>query len=229
LSGLITPSLDEMVHVAREMQRQGFELPLLIGGATTSPAHTAVKIEPNYEGPVIYVKDASRSVGIAQALVERGSREALVAKVRRENAARRERHAGKSRLAPQIPLVQAREKKHRCDWSADTPPRPAVPGRKVFDDLDLRLLSNYIDWMPFFNAWEFHGKFPDILQDATVGEAVRSLYADARALLERIIAERWLTARAVIGLFPANTVDDDDIAVYADEQRDRELLRLCHL
>ncbi|HEX7060335.1 MAG TPA: methionine synthase [Woeseiaceae bacterium] len=229
LSGLITPSLDEMVHVAREMQRQGFELPLLIGGATTSPAHTAVKIEPNYEGPVIYVKDASRSVGIAQALIERGSREALVAKVRRENAARRERHAGKSRLAPQLSLAQAREKKHRCDWDAYTPPRPAFLGSKVFDDVDLRVLCNYIDWMPFFNAWEFHGKFPDILEDATVGEAVRSLYADARALLERVITERWLTARAVIGLFPANTVDDDDIAVYADEQRDRELLRLCHL
>jgi 5-methyltetrahydrofolate--homocysteine methyltransferase len=229
LSGLITPSLDEMVHVAREMQRLGFDLPLLIGGATTSPAHTAVKIEPNYEGPVIYVKDASRSVGIAQALVEPASREALVAKVRRENAARRERHAGKSRLAPQLSLAQARERKHRCDWSSYTPPRPAFLGSKVLEDVDLELVRGYIDWMPFFNAWEFRGKFPDILEDPTVGEAVRNLYADANRLLDRIVAERWLTARAVIGFFPANTVDHDDIAIYADERRDRELLRLCHL
>src|SRR5690606_30385455 len=137
LSGLITPSLDEMVNVAREMQRLGFELPLLIGGATTSPAHTAVKIEPNYHGPVIYVKDASRSVGIAQALVQPGSREKRVEKTRRENAARRERHAGKSRLAPQLTLAQAREKKHVCDWSGYQPPRPAFLGTKVFDDVDL--------------------------------------------------------------------------------------------
>src|SRR5690606_19601675 len=191
--------------------------------------HTAVKIEPNYEGPVIYVKDASRSVGIAQALVEPASREALVAKVRRENAARRERHSGKSRLAPQLSLAQARERKHRCDWNGYTPPRPALLGRKVFDGIDLAIIRNYIDWMPFFNAWEFHGKFPDILQDPASGEAARNLYADATRLLDRIVAERWLTARAVIGFFPANTVDHDDIAIYTDEARDRELMRLCHL
>jgi 5-methyltetrahydrofolate--homocysteine methyltransferase len=229
LSGLITPSLDEMVNVAREMQRLGFTLPLLIGGATTSPAHTAVKIEPNYEGPVIYVKDASRSVGIAQALVERGSRDILIEKVRRENAARRERHAGKSRLTPQLSLSQAREKKHRCNWSGYRPPQPAFIGRRVFDDVDLAALRDYIDWMPFFNAWEFSGKFPDILEDQRVGEAAQNLFDDARRLLDRVIEERWLEARAVIGFFPANAVDDDDIAVYTDAKRDEWLMRLCHL
>ncbi|HET6628780.1 MAG TPA: methionine synthase [Woeseiaceae bacterium] len=229
LSGLITPSLDEMVNVAREMQRLGFELPLLIGGATTSPAHTAVKIEPNYEGPVIYVKDASRSVGIAQALVEAGSRAVLVEKTRRENAARRERHAGKSRLLPTLTLAQAREKKHHCDWSNYQPPRPAFIGSKVFDEVNLATLVPYIDWMPFFQAWEFHGKFPDILEDATVGEAVRSLYDDARQMLDRILEERWLTARGIIGFFPANTVDHDDIAVYRDEARTEQIMRLHHL
>ena len=229
LSGLITPSLDEMCHVASEMQRLKFDLPLLIGGATTSPAHTAVKIEPNYDGPVIYVKDASRSVGVAQALVESASREALVTKVRRENAARRERHAGKSRLAPQLSLAQARERKHRCDWQGYEPPKPRFTGRKALADVDLSTLREYIDWMPFFNAWEFRGRFPDILDDATVGEAVRSLYDDANAMLDRIIAEKWLCARAVFGLFPANTIEDDDIQVYEDESRQKPLIRLCHL
>ncbi len=229
LSGLITPSLDEMVNVAREMQRLGFELPLLIGGATTSPAHTAVKIEPNYDGPVIYVKDASRSVGIAQALVQADSRAKLVEKTRRENAARRERHAGKTRLAPQLTLAQAREKKHRCDWSGYRPPRPAFIGTKVFDDVDLSTIVDYIDWMPFFNAWEFGGRFPDILDDATVGPAARSLYEDARRMLDQVIAERWLEARAVIGFFPANTLDHDDIAVYRDDARKQQIMRLHHL
>ncbi|MEX2125621.1 MAG: methionine synthase [Woeseia sp.] len=229
LSGLITPSLDEMVHVASEMQRLKFSLPLLIGGATTSPAHTAVKIEPHYEGPVIYVKDASRSVGVAQALVETVSRNELVTKTRRDNAARRERHAGKSRLSPQLSLLQARQRKHRCDWSSYVPPRPAFTGRKVLDNIDLRNLRHYIDWMPFFNAWEFHGKFPDILQDVTVGSAVRPLYEDANAMLDRIIDERWLQARTAFGFFPANTVDDDDILVYEAESRQESMLRLCHL
>jgi 5-methyltetrahydrofolate--homocysteine methyltransferase len=229
LSGLITPSLDEMCHVASEMQRLKFNLPLLIGGATTSPAHTAVKIEPNYDGPVIYVKDASRSVGVAQALVESASREVLVAKVRKENAARRQRHAGKSRLAPQLSLSQARERKHRCDWQRYEPPKPRFTGREVMDDIDLSILREYIDWMPFFNAWEFRGRFPDILDDATVGEAVRSLYDDANEMLDRIIVEKWLSARAVFGLFPANTIDDDDIQVYRDARRQEPLIRLCHL
>jgi 5-methyltetrahydrofolate--homocysteine methyltransferase len=229
LSGLITPSLDEMVHVAAEMQRQKFELPLLIGGATTSPAHTAVKIEPQYDGPVIYVKDASRSVGVAQALVEPGTRATLVEKTRRENARRREQHAGKSRLAPQLSLDEARERRHAIDWSAYVPPRPATTGVRVYDRIDLAVLTDYIDWMPFFNAWEFHGKFPAILSDETVGEAASALYKDARAMLETIVREEWLHARAVLGLFAANSCDHDDLLLYADEQRKTTLERLCHL
>jgi 5-methyltetrahydrofolate--homocysteine methyltransferase len=229
LSGLITPSLDEMVHVASEMQRQDFDLPLLIGGATTSPAHTAVKIEPQYEGPVIYVKDASRSVGVAQALVEPGTRDALVEKTRSDNARRRDQHAGKSRLAPQLSLDEARNRRHEIDWNAYTPPRPAFTGVRVYDRIDLAVLTDYIDWMPFFNAWEFHGKYPAILSDAIVGEAATSLHNDARAMLEKIVREEWLQARAVLGLFAANSADHDDLLVYADDERKTPLERLCHL
>ena len=226
LSGLITPSLDEMVHVAGEMQRLGFELPLLIGGATTSPAHTAVKIEPKYEGPVIYVKDASRSVGVAQALVEPGTRDTLVAKTRADNARRREQHAGKHRLAPQLSIAEARRRRHDIDWGAYQPPRPAFTGARVFDALSLATLCDYIDWMPFFNAWQFHGKYPAILRDERVGEAASALFADGRAMLERIVEERWLEARAVLGLFPAASDQHDDVVVRPDGAAP---LRLCHL
>ncbi len=229
LSGLITPSLDEMVNVAREMQRLGFTLPLLIGGATTSPAHTAVKIEPNYEGPVIYVKDASRSVGVAQALVEENTRAELVSKTREDNARRRERHAGKSRQTPQFSLQEARQLKRNIDWRAFNPAVPKFTGVRVFDDIDLGVLRDYIDWMPFFNAWEFHGRFPAILDDKVVGEAATQLYADAQQMLDQVINEKWLTARAVIGLFPANSIDDDDIVVHTDDSRTEELLRLHHM
>ena len=229
LSGLITPSLDEMVHVASEMQRLNFALPLLIGGATTSPAHTAVKIEPKYDGPVIYVKDASRSVGVAQALVEPGTRDLLVEKTRKENARRRDQHANKKRLTPQLSLNEARAGKHQCDWNSYDAPKPGFTGTRVFDDIDLNVLRDYIDWMPFFNAWEFHGKFPQILSDAKVGEATSSLFADANAMLEKIISEKWLTARAVFGFFPANSIDHDDIVLFADESRQETTLRLCHL
>jgi len=229
LSGLITPSLDEMVFVAKEMQRLDIELPLLIGGATTSPAHTAVKIEPNYDGPVIYVKDASRSVGVAQALIEPGSCKELVEKTRLDNARRRERHAGKTRQVPQLTLEQARNKKHDIDWSSYKAPKPAFTGTKIFDDVALATLHDYIDWMPFFNAWEFHGKYPQILSDETVGEAARSLFSDASVMLDKIIKEQWLRARAVSGFYPANVVDHDDILVYSDDDRQNELMRLCHL
>ncbi|MCG8371780.1 MAG: methionine synthase [Proteobacteria bacterium] len=229
LSGLITPSLDEMVHVAGEMQRLGMELPLLIGGATTSPAHTAVKIEPRYEGPVIYVKDASRSVGVAQALVEAGTRDEIVAKNRRDNARRRERHAGKKRLAPQLSLAEARARAQAIDWSRYTPPAPQFIGKRVFDDIDLGILCDYIDWMPFFNAWEFHGRFPQILDDETVGEAARSLFDDANAMLGKIVGEKWLTARAVVGFYPANAHEHDDILVYTDAGRAAVAQRLVHL
>jgi 5-methyltetrahydrofolate--homocysteine methyltransferase len=229
LSGLITPSLDEMVHVASEMQRLDFDLPLLIGGATTSPAHTAVKIEPKYDGPVIYVKDASRSVGIAQALTEEETRTALVHKTREENAKRRERHAGKSRLSPQVSLRAARENRFRTDWGTYIPPAPSFTGSRVFDNIHLSVLRDYIDWMPFFNAWEFHGKFPAILSDQVVGEAARRLFSDASVMLDKIINEDWLQAKAVIGLYPANSVDDDDVRIYTDEDRRVERMRLCHL
>jgi 5-methyltetrahydrofolate--homocysteine methyltransferase len=215
LSGLITPSLDEMVHVASEMQRLEFELPLLIGGATTSPAHTAVKVEPNYEGPVIYVKDASRSVGVAQALIESGTRAEFVRKTREDNARRRERHAGKKRLSPQLSLIEARERRHRCKWDNYSPPVPAFTGRRVIDDIDLSVLRDYIDWMPFFNAWEFHGKFPAILSDSHVGEAATSLYTDALKLLDQLIDERWLQAKAVFGFYPTHSEDADYVGAFA--------------
>ena len=227
LSGLITPSLDEMVNVAAEMRRLEFDTPLLIGGATTSPAHTAVKIEPNYDGPVIYVKDASRSVGVAQALIDPKSREELAAKTRNDNARRRERHAGKKRLAPTLTLQQARERKHVCDWDGYAPPVPAFTGKRVIEDIELHTLREYIDWMPFFNAWEFHGKFPAILTDSVVGEAATTLYEDALQMLDRLIEERWLQARAVVGFFRANSLDHDDLILRGED--DEELMRLCHL
>ncbi len=229
LSGLITPSLDEMVHVASEMERLDFDLPLLIGGATTSPAHTAVKIEPNYEGPVIYVKDASRSVGVAQALTETDTRAALVLKTREENAQRRERHAGKTRLSPQLSLQQARDNRFPVDWNTYTPPVPTFTGTRIFEDIDLAILTDYIDWMPFFNAWEFHGKYPAILSDPVVGEAARSLFSDASVMLDKIVAEKWLKANAVLGFFPANSIDHDDLRVFSDDAREQELVRLSHL
>jgi 5-methyltetrahydrofolate--homocysteine methyltransferase len=229
LSGLITPSLDEMVHVAKEMQRLGYTQPLLIGGATTSPAHTAVKIDPQYAGAVIYVKDASRSVGVCQQLVTKDTRDAYVANIKAENEVRREQHRNKSAKAPQLSLGQARAKKFKIDWQAYTPHAPSFLGVRSFDHYPLDELVPYIDWMPFFNAWEFAGKFPDILSDAIVGEAASSLYADATRMLDRVVRERWLEARAVVGFFPANSVGDDDIHVYADELRQSVKYRLHHL
>jgi 5-methyltetrahydrofolate--homocysteine methyltransferase len=229
LSGLITPSLDEMVHVAKEMQRLGYKQPLLIGGATTSPAHTAVKIDPQYEGAVIYVKDASRSVGVCQQLVTKDTRDAYVANIKVEHERRREQHRNKSVKAPQLSLAAARAKKFKIDWSGYTPPVPSFLGVRSFEDYPLDELVPYIDWMPFFNAWEFAGKFPDILKDPIVGEAASNLYADAKRMLQTLVDEKWLQARAVIGFFPANTVGDDDINVYTDETRSSTSLRLHQL
>ena len=214
-----------MVHVASEMQRLDFDLPLLIGGATTSPAHTAVKIEPKYEGPVIYVKDASRSVGVAQALVEDDTRKVLVEKNRSDNARRREQHAGKTRLKPQVSIGAARDRREQIDWENYLPPAPSFTGTRVFDDVSLDVLRDYIDWMPFFNAWEFHGKFPAILKDPIVGEPATSLFRDAEAMLEQLIREKWLRARAVLGFFPAVSDGVDDIIVESGNGE----LRLCHL
>jgi 5-methyltetrahydrofolate--homocysteine methyltransferase len=229
LSGLITPSLDEMVHVAKEMQRLGYKQPLLIGGATTSPAHTAVKIDPQYEGAVIYVKDASRSVGVCQQLVTKGAYDAYVLNIKAEHERRREQHRNKSVKAPQLSLSQARAKKFKIDWAAYTPPVPTFLGVRAFDEYPLAELVPYIDWMPFFNAWEFAGKFPDILQDSVVGEAASSLYADATQMLKKLVAEKWLTARAVVGFFAANSTGEDDINVFADATGHAVPLRLHHL
>ncbi len=229
LSGLITPSLDEMVHVAREMQRKGMQKPLLIGGATTSPAHTSVRIDPQYKGPVVYVKDASRSVGICQQLVTPETRDDFVAKVKADHDTRREQHRGKKTKSPQLSIAQARANRFNGDWSAYTPPVPKMLGIRTFEDYSLEDLTRYIDWMPFFNAWEFRGTFPDILTDPAVGEQASNLYADARRMLKQIIRERWLTAKAVFGLFPANSVDDDDVEVYTDESRTQVRERLHFL
>jgi 5-methyltetrahydrofolate--homocysteine methyltransferase len=228
LSGLITPSLDEMVHVAREMKRQGFEVPLLIGGATTSPAHTAVKIDPEYAGAVVYVKDASRAVGVCQSLATPEQRGEYTRRLKAEHAEKREQHKGRKAKAPAFTLAAARANRFRCDWSAYRPPVPRMAGVRRFEDVPLEELVRYIDWMPFFNAWEFAGKFPDILTDPIVGEAASNLYADARRMLKQMIAGRWTRASAVIGFFPANSVDED-IEVYADESRETVLHRLHHL
>ena len=229
LSGLITPSLDEMVHVAKEMQRLGYKQPLLIGGATTSPAHTAVKIDPQYEGAVIYVKDASRSVGVCQQLVTPETRAAYIAHIKAEHEVRREQHRNKSVKSPQLTLNAARAKKFNIDWASYTPPVPSFLGVRAFEDYPLTELVPYIDWMPFFNAWEFAGKFPDILTDPVVGESAASLYADAQRMLKSLVEEKWLQARAVVGFFPANTVNDDDIQLYADDTRTALGPRLHHL
>ena len=229
LSGLITPSLDEMVHVAKEMQRLGYKQPLLIGGATTSPAHTAVKIDPQYAGAVIYVKDASRSVGVCQQLVTQGTVEAYVSTIKADHERRREQHRSKSAKAPQLSLAQARARRFKVDWHAYTPPVPTFLGVRVFDGYPLAELVPYIDWMPFFNAWEFTGKFPDILQDVRIGEAASSLYADATEMLRKLIAEQWLKARVAVGFFPANSIADDDIQVFSDDTRRHGELVLHHL
>ncbi len=229
LSGLITPSLDEMVYVAKEMQRRGMDLPLLIGGATTSPVHTSVKIDPGYEGPVMYVKDASRAVGVAQQLVSHADRGRFVTDTKAEHARRREQHAGQRSKGPAVTLSGARDNRLVVDWSNYTPPAPNKPGIHVLDKVSVETLLPYIDWMPFFNAWEFRGTYPAVLQDNEVGEAARSLFADAQAMMDRLVSENWLEPRGVLGLFHANTVDHDDIAVFANEQRDQRILTLHNL
>ncbi|MDI5920559.1 methionine synthase [Halomonas sp. LR5S13] len=229
LSGLITPSLDEMVHVAREMQRQGFDLPLLIGGATTSKAHTAVKIEPGYEHPVIYVTDASRAVGVAGKLLSPALKPAYIDEIRAEYETVRERNAKRRPKAADLSYAEARQRKPAMDWDGYTPPRPAITGLKVFDDYDIEELVERIDWTPFFMSWQLAGKYPKILDDAKVGEAARSLFADAQAMLRKLIDEKRIQARGVIGLWPANSVDDDVIEVYADESRREVIERLHHI
>jgi 5-methyltetrahydrofolate--homocysteine methyltransferase len=218
LSGLITPSLEEMAHLAKEMQRQGFTVPLLIGGATTSRVHTAVKIAPHYGFPTIYVPDASRAVGVASSLMSETQREGYVAELAAEYERVRAQHAAKK--GPDlIPLAEARANKTRIDWSVYQPPRPKFIGRKVMRNFDLAELANYIDWGPFFQVWDLAGAFPQILQDQVVGEAARHVQNDGMAMLKRIIDGRWLTAHGVMMIAPANSVNDDDIEIYTDASR----------
>lgn len=230
LSGLITPSLDEMVHVAKEMQRQGFTIPLMIGGATTSKAHTAVKIEPNYKNnQVVHVTNASRSVGVASALLSETRRDAFVAEIKTDYEAVRERHAARQNDQRRVTIEAARDNCFKIDWDNYTPPKPMQPGIQVFDDYDLEELSHYIDWTPFFQSWELAGRFPRILDDEIVGEEARKLYEDARLMLRDIIDNKKLKARAVIGLFPANSVGHDDIELYTDDSRETVKMRLHQL
>jgi 5-methyltetrahydrofolate--homocysteine methyltransferase len=223
LSGLITPSLDEMSFMAGELERLGLKLPLLIGGATTSRVHTAVKIDPNYRGgPVVHVNDASRAVGVASALLAPERREAYAAEVRAEyariSAAHFRAQADKKRLT----LANARANALQIDFASNPPRKPTFFGTRTFRDYDLAELADYIDWTPFFQTWELTGRFPAILDDPKVGEVARSLYDDARNMLDRIVNEKWFKAQATIGFWPANAVGDD-IAVYADEARQAEI------
>ncbi|WP_295963023.1 methionine synthase [uncultured Xanthomonas sp.] len=217
LSGLITPSLEEMTHVAREMQRQGFSMPLLIGGATTSRAHTALKIDPHYAAPTVWVKDASRAVGVAQSLISRELRAAFVAANDADYAEIRQRHKNRGDAKRLVSLAHARGQRFDGGWDAYTPPAPRQPGLHVFDDYPLDDLVPLIDWTPFFQAWELAGKFPAILTDEIVGQQASELYQDARAMLQRIVEEKWLTAKAVFGLWPAQSVGDD-VVVLTDRE-----------
>jgi 5-methyltetrahydrofolate--homocysteine methyltransferase len=218
LSGLITPSLDEMCHVASEMERQGFDIPLLIGGATTSRVHTAVKIDPNYRrGQTVYVADASRAVGVAASLLSRNGTD-YAAQVRAEYETVAKGHAAARASARRLSLAEARANRFAPDWKSYTPPKPSFLGLKTFADYDLAELAQYIDWTPFFQTWEMNGRHPEILAAPKTAAAATALFNDAQAMLQKIVAEKWLTARAAIGIFPANQ-SGDDIAVYADETR----------
>ena len=224
VSGLITPSLEEMAHVAKEMARQDFHIPLLIGGATTSRAHTALKIEPNYPSACVWVKDASRAVGVAQSLVSKELVDDFLAKVRADYSEVRERHRNRGSGKRLVSLEAARANASRLDWSNYTPPTPRKPGISVFDDIPLAELLPVIDWTPFFQAWELHGHYPAILTDAVVGAQASELFGDAKAILERVVAERWLKAKAVVGFWPATRVGDD-----IEIQHQGEAIRLHHL
>ena len=226
LSGLITPSLDEMVHVAKEMERQGFDLPLMIGGATTSKAHTAVKIEQNYRQPVVYVNNASRAVGVCTSLLSEDLRSGFVERLDKEYEVAREQHSRKKPRTRPVSLEAARANKVAIDWEGYTPPAPAKPGVHVFDDCDIATLRNYIDWTPFFMTWSLVGKYPAILEHEEVGKEAQRLFRDANALLDRIEQEGLLKARGMCALFPANSVGDD-IEIYTDESRS-EVAKVLH-
>ena len=227
LSGLITPSLDEMAHVASEMKREGFEIPLLIGGATTSQTHTAVKIAPGYDQPVIHVKDASRAVGVVQNLISEERKDAYAEQIAADYEQVRVKHAGRRSRTKMAPLERARANRMKIDWSDYTPPVPNVLGVQTLDDYPLQEIRNFIDWTPFFHSWQLKGSYPKIFDDAEKGEEAKKLFADAQELLDHIIEEKWLTARAIFGLFPANLLPNDSVEVYTDERRE-ELLTELH-
>lgn len=229
LSGLITPSLDEMVHVAKEMERLGFDIPVMIGGATTSLIHTAVKIEHNYHGASIYVKDASRAVGVAQSLISPDLRNDFMAKIKADYADKRARHKGRKSTRRQLNIANARANKTKIDWSAYQPTTPEKLGVQTFNDYPLADLVDRIDWTPFFQTWELAGRYPKILEDEIVGEHATHLFRDAKDMLAKIVDEKWLTAKAVFGFFPANSINDDDIEVYTDETRSEVLMTLHSL
>jgi 5-methyltetrahydrofolate--homocysteine methyltransferase len=232
LSGLITPSLDEMVYVAKEMQRQEIRLPLLIGGATTSRTHTAVKIAPQFKlAPVVHVLDASRSVAVASSLLSENESDTRIfaqqinqeyEKIRLDRA---QRQVAKSTIS----LIAARANKHQLDWEHYQAPAPLQPGIQQLEDLSLERISAYIDWTPFFQSWQLAGKYPAILEDPIVGSEAQQLFADAQRMLRQLIAEKWLTPKAIVGIFPANSVDDDDLLLYTDETRQTIRIRLHHL
>jgi 5-methyltetrahydrofolate--homocysteine methyltransferase len=227
LSGLITPSLDEMCHVAAEMEREGFDMPLLIGGATTSRVHTAVKITPNYErGQTIYVTDASRAVGVVSNLMSQSERGPYMEGVRAEYVKIREAYLRGETKKTRLPLESARANRFKIDWSGYVPPKPKLAGTRAFTSYKLNELVPYIDWTPFFQTWELSGKYPRIFEDNVVGAEAKKLFADAQALLRRIVAEKWLTANAVVGFWPANAVGDD-IELFADGER-RTRLAVLH-
>jgi 5-methyltetrahydrofolate--homocysteine methyltransferase len=226
LSGLITPSLDEMAFMASEMEREGLKIPLLIGGATTSRVHTAVKIDPNYRsGPVVHVNDASRAVGVASSLMSPEKRDAYASEVRAEYAKISAAHFRAQADKKRLKLSDARANKVAIDFAKTPPKKPTFLGVRSFEDYDLAELVPYIDWTPFFQTWELAGRFPAILDDAKVGEAARSLYEDARKMLDRIVKEKWFKASAAVGFWPANTVGDD-IVLYADEARSKKIAML---
>ncbi|MEP6739957.1 MAG: vitamin B12 dependent-methionine synthase activation domain-containing protein, partial [Caldimonas sp.] len=222
LSGLITPSLEEMQHVAAEMQRDDFfrikKIPLLIGGATTSRVHTAVKIAPHYEGPVVYVPDASRSVGVCSELLSDGRAAAYIAELEADYVRVRELHASR-KVTPLVSLAEARANKTPIDWASYLPPVPKFIGRRMLKNQDLAEIAEVIDWGPFFQTWDLAGPYPAILNDDIVGESARRVLSDGKRMLRRVIEGRWLTANGVLGLYPAATVGDDDIEIYADESR----------
>ena len=226
LSGLITPSLDEMVHVAREMERQGFKLPLLIGGATTSRAHTAVKIAPHYSEPVVHVLDASRAVPVTTSLLSEEGKAEFVAQHRAEYEALRKAHAAPT--AELVSLETARARRTPIEWRAEDLPKPEFTGVRVLDDFPLATLREFIDWTPFFHTWELKGVYPRILEDERQGEQARQIFAEGNALLDRMIEEKLITARGVYGLFPANAVGDD-VELYTDETADEVLERFHFL